>query len=55
MTTEIVTTYLNQSDAEAAHLEQGWYFETDETDVPQGPYPSQYAAEQAALKYEPED
>lgn len=55
MTTEIVTMYLNQSDAEDAHLEPGWYFETDETDVPQGPYPSQVAAEIAAQLYTPED
>lgn len=55
MNTEIITMYLNQLDAEAADLEQGWYFETDETDVPQGPYQSQYAAEQVAMKYEPED
>lgn len=46
----IDTMYLNQEDAEDSNLEQGWYYETSHTENPEGPYASQYAAEQAAIK-----
>lgn len=53
--TDIYTLYLTEQYADGTYLVPGWYFETSETDVPQGPYQTQSAAELAAQLYTPEE
>ncbi len=44
----ISTIYLNDEDAKDSGLESGYYYETDKTPAPVGPYQTRYEADHAA-------
>lgn len=52
---EIVTMYVSADDVAGTHITPGWYFETDRTDVPQGPYKSERNAKLSAQNYVPDE
>jgi hypothetical protein len=54
-TGEIFVIYLSDEDARGIGLVPGWYYETDYTDVPVGPYKArEYAERRARLSVQQE-
>lgn len=44
----ISTIYLNDEDAQDSGIESGYYYETDKTEAPVGPYQTRHEANHAA-------